>query len=252
MSSRTTATHASLATLVSLAFASLGMASAHAGPSGSLALTSDYLFRGMSQTNQEAALQGGVEYAADGGLYAGLWSSNVSWLSDLSTAPAPISNRLELDGYAGYRGKLGDRAGFDVGALYYSYPGAYPTGFNSPDTGEIYVGVTAGIVSAKYSYALTDLFGLTDSEGSGYLDLSANWEFQPSWTLNLHGGRQWIGHNDAYEYTDWKLGVTKAFGSGLAVVAAYSDTNADAALYTNPHGRCLTEDTITLTVSKAF
>ena len=223
-----------------------------AGASGSVAITSDYLFRGVSQTNGDPALQAGLEYAADNGFYAGAWGSSVSWLSDTPVPGDDISNSVELDFYGGYRGKFNDTVGFDVGALYYWYPGDYPSAFNSPDTGEIYAGITVGVFAAKYSYALTDLFGYADSDGSGYLDVAANWEFAPTWTLNAHAGKQWIGNNEAFEYADWKLGVTKTFEGGFGVALAYSDTDADQALYTNAHGNFLGDDTVVLTVTKTF
>lgn len=237
---------------VSLVLVAMGMASAQAGTTGSVALTSDYLFRGISQTDQDPAVQGGIEYAADSGFYVGAWGSNISWLSDLSTDAAPISSSLEFDAYGGYRGKFSDSVGFDVGALYYYYPGEFPDGFNSANTGELYAGITAGVFSAKYFYSLTDLFGYVDSDGSGYLDLAVNWTFTPGWTLNAHGGKQWIENNEAFEYTDWKLGVTKAFDSGFSIAAAYSDTDTDEALYTNPHGNYIGDSTFTITFAKAF
>lgn len=228
------------------------METACAGVSGSVALTSDYIFRGISQTNQEPALQAGIEYAADSGFYVGSWGSNINWLSDLSTPQAPISSSLELDGYAGYRGRFGEAVGFDVGALYYWYPGDYPSGFNSADTAELYFGISAGVFSAKYSYALTDLFGYADSDGSGYLDAAVNWEFVPTWTLNVHGGHQWIENNGDFEYTDWKLGVTRSFESGFAVAIAYTGSDAEETLYTNLHGNHIGDDTVVLSLSKTF
>lgn len=240
----------SLAIAVLLALAPVDVA--RAGASGSVALTSDYIFRGVSQTNQEPALQAGLEYAADSGFYVGTWGSNINWLSDLSTPQAPISSSLELDAYAGYRGKFGDSVGFDVGALYYWYPGDFPSGFNSADTAELYFGISASVFSAKYSYALTDLFGYADSDGSGYLDAAVNWEFVPTWTLNVHGGKQWIENNEDFEYTDWKLGVTKSFDGGFAVALAYTDTDTEQALYTNPHGNYIGDDTVVLTLTKTF
>ena len=196
--------------------AMLGMGNAHAGTTGSVTVTSDYIFRGTSQTNQEPALQGGLEYAAESGLYIGTWGSNVSWLSDLSSPAAPISSSLELDVYGGYRGKFNDTVSYDVGALYYWYPGDFPSGFNSADTLEVYAGITVAAsekitLGAKYSVAATDLFGYTDSSGSGYLDLSANVVVAEGWTLGAHAGKQWIDGNGAFEYADWKLGITKAF-----------------------------------------
>ena len=235
----------------------LGIADAQAGTSGNVSLTSDYVFRGVSQTNQEPALQGGVEYAADSGFYIGSWGSSISWLSDLSTSAAPISSNLELDLYGGYRGKFSDAVSYDVGALYYWYPGDYPAGFNSADTLEVYAGITVAAsdklsLGAKYSYATTDLFGYVDSDGSGYLDLSANFAVGKGWTIGAHAGKQWIEGNEAFEYTDWKLGVTKAFDNGFSVGLAWTGTDADDALYTNPFGNKVADDTVALTLTKAF
>lgn len=252
MSSRKTAIASSLSLLL------LAAGHARAATTGSVALTSDYLFRGVSQTNEEPAIQGGIEYAADNGFYVGAWGSSISWLSDLSSDDAPISSDVELDGYLGYRGKFGDsKLGYDVGALYYWYPGDYPSGFNSADTGEIYFGISAGLtdtttLAAKYSYAVTDLFGYLDSDGSGYLDLSLNWQFVPGWTLNVHGGKQWIENNEDFAYTDWKLGVTKAFDNGFSIAGAYTDTDAEEALYTNAFGNKIADGTFSLTFAKAF
>lgn len=239
----------------------LGMASgaAQAGTSGNLSLTSDYAFRGVSQTNEDPALQGGIEIffnsgAHDSGFYVGAWGSNVSWLSDI---PGDISSSLELDGYLGYRGKAGEHVAWDVGVLQYWYPGDYPDGFNSADTTEVYAGVTATpadtlALGLKYSHAVTDLFGYADSDGSGYLDASANWTFAPGWTLNLHAGKQWIESNRDFQYTDWKVGVTKASDSGFSLAAAYTDTDAEEALYTNAYGNALADERVALTLTKTF
>ena len=219
--------------------------------SGTAALTSDYVFRGVSQTNGDPAIQAGFEWT-DAGFYAGTWGSNISWLSDLSADGAKISSSLELDAYAGYRGALGESATFDVGAIYYWYPGDFPSGFNDADTAEIYGAVTVGIVTAKYSYAVTDLYGYVDSDGSGYLDLALNWGFADNWTLNLHAGQQWIEGNEDFEYIDWKAGVTLGLSDGWSLAAAYLDTDADDALYTNPLGSKIADATATLTLTKAF
>jgi uncharacterized protein (TIGR02001 family) len=243
-----------------IATATVGMlmfASAHAGTSGNITLASDYVFRGVSQTNQDLALQGGIEYAADSGVYAGSWGSNISWLSDAPTTLAPISSTLELDIYGGYRGKFSDAVSYDVGALYYWYPGDFPSGFNGADTLEGYAGLTVAAsdkvsIGAKYSYAATDLFGYTNSNGSGYLDLSANFAVAGGWVVGAHAGKQWIPGNSAFEYNDWKLGVTKSFGSGFSVGLAYSDTDADSALYTNAFGNRIAGSALVLSATEAF
>ncbi len=248
-----------------IATAMVGMlvfAGAHAGTSGNITLASDYVFRGVSQTNQDPALQGGIEHtfeskAAGSGVYAGAWGSNISWLSDASTTLAPISSSLELDIYGGYRGKFNDAVSFDVGALYYWYPGDYPNGFNSADTLEVYAGVTVAAsekvsLGAKYSYATTDLFGYSNSDGSGYLDLNANVAVTDGWSIGAHAGKQWIEGNSAFEYTDWKLGVTKSFDKGFSVGLAYSDTDANSALYTNAFGNRIAGSALVLSVAKSF
>lgn len=230
---------------------------AAAGASGSAALTSDYLFRGISQTNGDPALQAGIEYAADNGFYAGAWGSNASWLSDLSSDAAPISSSLEFDVYAGYRGAIGEAATFDLAATWYAYPGDFPASFNRADTGELSAAIgfkpSAGTsLGAKYAHAVTDLFGYPDSDGSGYLELNAGWEFHPGWTVAAQAGHQRIRHNGAYDYTQWRVGLARAFANGFSVAAAWSDTDAERALYTNPQGHHLGDATLVLTLAKAF
>lgn len=233
--------------------AALCIADANAGTAtGSLALTSDDVFRGISQTNRKPAVQGSLEYDADNGLYVGTWDGNVSWLSDQSTSTAPVSSDLEIDLYAGYRHKFSDKITLDVGGLSYVYPGKYPAGFTSPNTTELYAGVTAGIASLKYSRSVTNLFGFANSKGSGYVEGAVNWEFTPGWTLNAHAGQQAIAHNRSYNYTDWRLGVTKAWKSGYSIAVAYAGTDARKPLYTNAFGTKLSGDTGVLTLAKSF
>lgn len=234
------------ASLLALALSAAG--TTQAAVSSNVALTSDYVFRGASQTNREPAIQGGFDVTTEGGVYFGTWGSSISWLSDLGG----ISSNVEVDAYGGYRGSFSDSVSYDIGAIYYWYPGSFPSGFNSADTAEIYFGITAGIFGLKYSYAVTDLFGYTDSDGSGYLDASINWGFADTWTLNLHGGKQWIENNEAFEYVDWKLGVTKAFDNGFSIAAAYTDTDAEEALYTNPYGEVTADEAVFVTLSRSF
>ena len=234
----------------------LGLAAAsepsHAGVTGTAALTSEYVFRGVSQSHGDPAIQAGFEASSEAGWYGGVWGSSISWLSDLSTPAAPISSSVEIDGYFGYRGRFSEAVSFDAGLIYYGYPGDFPSGFNEADTAELYFGTTWGVWNAKYSYALTDLFGFADSDGSQYLELNANWPLTGAWTLNAHAGHQWIEENADFDYTDWKLGLTWGWSNGFTLAAAYCDTNADAALYTNPHGSEIADATATLTLTKTF
>jgi uncharacterized protein (TIGR02001 family) len=93
------------------------------------------------------------------------------------------------------------------------------------------------VFTAKYSHAVTNLFGFADSKGSGYLDLSANVELGDGWSLVPHVGRQWVRRNSASSYTDYAITLNKDFGHGLVASAAVVGTNADKALYVTPSGR---------------
>ena len=191
--------------------------------SGSVTLTNDYLFRGVTQTGGNPALQAGLTWTHGSGFYAGGWGSNISWLGDADPA---VSSSVELDGFAGIAGKLGSTdVGYDVGAYYYAYPGDFPAGTNRPDTLELYAGVSWKTLSAKAWVSTTDLFGIPDSSGSRALDLGANPELAPGLTLNAGVGKQWVAHHDDLDYAYWKLGLTKAFGNGLSVAAAWNDTD---------------------------
>lgn len=240
--------------LVLLLSSTINTYAAPAGPalSGSLTGVSDYLFRGISQTSQDPALQGGVEYGSGDSWYVGAWASNVSWLSDASTPDASISNSLEVDVYAGWRVPLSDDWGLDFGLYTYYYPGDYGHGITRPYTTEAYAGISWSILSLKYSHAFTNTFGFSDSKHSDYLDLSANWEFSPSWVLNAHAGHQRIKNFGAASYTDWKLGVTRNFVNGVSVALGYYDTNAEKSVYTNAAGQFTGRGTGVLSVTKAF
>jgi uncharacterized protein (TIGR02001 family) len=221
-----------IAAAVATALPLLASSTAIAGDSpiaANVSLVSDYAYRGISQTDEKPALQGGFDYAHASGLYVGVWGSNVSWLSDLERGTGENSgNSLELDVYAGYKGAVGD-FGYDIGLLQYVYPGEFDSGWRStiglkhPNTLEGYVGVTWQFLTFKYSNSLTNLFGAPDSKGSQYFDLSAAYEVMPGTTLSAHYGRQMIT-GPAKSYADWKVGVSQAV-AGLTVGLHYVDTD---------------------------
>ncbi len=223
---------------------------------GNMSFISEYKYRGISQTNARPALQGGFDYALPGGVYLGTWASNVSWLSD--GGAGAVSNSLEWDFYGGYKGQAGP-IGYDAGLLYYYYPGAYPSGFTSPNTLEAYVAGSWQMLTLKYSHSLTNLFGFTDSKGSGYLDLSASVEIAKGIKLDAHVGNQSIPSTTGRSksdcsYTDWKLGVSTEV-SGFTVGLAYIDTNAKGGTgqcYRNAFNKDLGKGNLLLSVGKSF
>ena len=224
-------------TVLSAGLLTAGSASAEV--SGSVAVVSDYLFRGVTQTSEKPALQGGVTWTHDSGFYAGGWGSSISWLSD---ADPDVSSQVELDVFAGYTGKFGQSEfGYDVGLNYYGYPGDYPAGFNDPDTLELYFGLSWKFLSARYWYATTDLFGIPGSDGSTNLDLGAGREFAPGWKGTLGWGKQWVKGVPDADYTFWKLGVDKSFESGFGIGVAYQDNDLSGF-----------DDAFVLSLSKSF
>ncbi len=225
---------------------------------GNVAVVSDYRFRGISQTFGKPAIQGGFDYAHSSGFYVGNWNSNVSGVQ------YPGGASLEMDFYGGYKFEPVQDLTADVGVLYYYYPGATigTTGEKFNNT-EIYIAATYKWFSAKYSYGVSDFFGLNsttafaprgDSKGSGYLDLNANFEVAEKTTLTFHAGHQKVKNYGEFDYSDYKVGIARDFGFatlGLAVVG----TNADEAFYTASNGsksKDLGKTVAVVSLSKTF
>ena len=218
------------------------------------AITSDYRYRGISQTRLQPALQGGLDYVTAAGWYVGAWGSTVKFAKD-----AGGDGDVEIDLYAGKRGELavGLPSGltYDVGVLRYLYPDnglGQVAGFVNANTTEVYAQLGHGPAYIKYSHATTNLFGFVDSEGSGYLDIGANLDAGHGFTVQLHAGRQRVDNNPAADYTDWKIGASRSFA--LATVAvAYVGTNASKSAYASPrNGKFTGRDALQLTISRTF
>ena len=197
--------------------------------SANVSLTTDYLFRGISQTGHKPALQGGFDYAGPNGFYAGVWGSNISWLSDAGVAQQAS---VELDTYFGISNSFAEDFTYDVGFLRYNYPGSYAAGATKGDTNEIYGKIGYKWVSLKYSRSLGDTFGTASASGSDYLDLSASYPLANGFEIGAHYGKQKFkgpnaGVGTAYlGYSDYNVSVAKDIGSGYSVSLMYSKTNA--------------------------
>jgi uncharacterized protein (TIGR02001 family) len=200
---------------------------------GNVTLASEYLYRGIAQTRGKPAIQGGFDYAHASGLYAGIWGSSISWISD--AVPGASAN-VEVDVYGGYKGSIGSDLGYDLGVLTYNYPGSGKTLAGTQeldqDTTELYGALSWKFLTLKYSHSTTALFGwaktgtLTDkTTGSGYLELNAAYDLGNGWGINGHVGHQKVKGNTNASYSDYKVGATKDLGFGT-VGLAYSTTNA--------------------------
>jgi len=223
---------------------------------GNVGLYSQYVFRGISQTNEKPALQGGFDLGHKSGFYVGTWASNISWLSD---ANPDVSASLEWDFYGGYKWTLPQDFVADFGVLYYWYPGSYPSGYSpKPNTTELYAALNWKMLQAKYSYAVSDTFGFPNSDGSYYVEGNLNWDvvekvndYIGKVTLIGHVGYQSYKSNGAYSYTDWKAGVSTDV-MGVTVGFAVTGTDGDAALYTNRFGKDISDTQYVVWAQKTF
>ena len=237
---------------------------------GNMSIVSDYRFRGITQTFEKPAIQGGIDYSHSSGIYLGNWNSNIS-----EGAGFPEAN-LEMDFYGGWKYASGDW-GLDVGAIYYYYPGsdfnlARSGALVNPKTGnahigevdntEVYIGGSWKFISLKYYYAVSDYFSLPDTDGSSYIDLSANYDLGGGWGISGHVGRMSVDNVDGADYTDYKIGVTKELGSWV-VGASYIGTNAkgdcnagEYYCFVKAAGSTSTrdagDDTVVVSLSKSF
>jgi len=199
---------------------------------GNVGVFTNYLFRGVSQTSEKPAVQGGFDYGHSSGAYAGVWGSNISWLSDFGVYTA---SSLELDAYAGYKGSIGKTGiGYDVGGIFYYYPGDKLAFVTSANTTEVYGAVSWEFLTAKVSYAVGDYFGIASSDGTLYFDVSASYALgKTGVTLSAHvGSLKMAGTgNDVLDYTDWNIGASYALPKDFVVGAVYSDNDGAVALY---------------------
>ncbi len=111
----------SLISLSSFSFAEVSL-------SGNVALTTDYVWRGMTQNGGDPSISGGFDLEDDSGFYLGVWAANVAASDGTDTGS------IELDGYLGYSGSFNDDSGYDVGFIAYTYPAV-----DSWDFEELYI-----------------------------------------------------------------------------------------------------------------
>lgn len=204
-----------------------GTANAQVELSGNVLITNDYVFRGLSQTSEEPAVQGGIDLSGPSGLYVGTWGSNLNFGEDLSVGPRA---HLELDLYGGIAPSA---AGFDFdfGGIYYAYPGA--ASVRDYNYYELYAGVARalGPVTAGVNGAYSpDFFAASGAATYGGVDLSFGIPQSPV-TLDGTVGYQYIELNDVFgtpDYLTWSAGASaNVFGLGLGAAVTGTDLDED-------------------------
>ncbi len=199
--------------LVVGALSAIGVAQAEeAGSSisGNVTLTSDYVWRGISQTQNNGAIQGGFDYAHETGFYVGVWGSNVDFDNDAS---------IELDYYAGYSTDITEDINIDVGVLKYAYPDASDANFTEGYINVGYMGFTLG-----YS-AQGSLFA---DESRDYISLSYGTELAGINFSASYAQYDWKDDEflDEDSYDTWSLAASKEF-MGVDLALTYTDTDLE-------------------------
>ncbi len=192
-------------------------------PSASAALTTDYMWRGVSQTNNDPAIQGSFDLAHESGAYVGVWGSNIEF-GDQNTS-------MELDIYGGFAnetdfgGVLPFAFGYDAGVLRYEYTASPDLGFT-----ELYFGGSISPIE-NFNFSTYYYYGLKiDHTRPGeYTDISADYTLPDELggiTILAHAG--YYNQKDTSvwgdDYWDWKIGVAKDIG-GFNFEVAYFDTD---------------------------
>jgi len=160
---------------------------ANAALEANIGATSNYLWRGVTQSSDDGAISGGLDYSHDSGLYAGTWVSSLGGTGS------------EVDYYAGFSGET-ESLGYDVGYIYYQYDDASLADFAEVYGSVTMSGVTAGIASEVYTQGGTDL-------DQTYYSLSSDFELTDGFGLTATAGR--YNRDGSDDYTHLTLDVTK-------------------------------------------
>ena len=180
------------------------------GLSANVAATSNYLWRGLEQTGGDAAVSGGIDYAANSGFYVGTWASTANWADGMT---------YELDLYGGFSNAINDDLSYDVGFIYFAYPDETS---GDADFSEIYG-------SISYNSLTVGLAVLTSGEGADAGDtLYANADYAIDLgndaDITLHIG-SYSGDWLAEDSIDYSVSLNKA---GFTFGASATDLDGAA------------------------
>ena len=192
-----------LATAVSVASLSGMISTAQAEISGNIGAVSQYIFRGGVE-NDDASVQGGLDWASDNGIYVGYWGSNLGYGDD-------GANGVENDFYAGWGG--GDKFTYDIGLLYYYY-----LNVSDSNVPELYGNLGWGPLTFGAAYALDD--ASWTNQGDIYWSLAAEGEVGGGFTLGAKAGwytyekeGEFISSSEDSGFRDLDLSVSHALGA---------------------------------------
>ena len=168
----------------------LGTTVAQADIEGNIAATSDYIWRGQTQTASGAAVSGGLDWSNDSGMYAGIWASNVA-----------VGHEADL--YGGYSGEA-NGVGYDVGVIYYGYLGG------AGDFIEIAVSASMGMITVGVNSTVSA--DTESSEGDLYYYISGGTDVMDGTTLSATLGAVDPDAADGTDFTHVNLSLGKSMG----------------------------------------
>lgn len=179
--------------------------------SGNLAVTSDYIFQGASETGGRPAIQGGFDLEHETGLYLGNWNSSVQFGDD-----APFY--LEMDVYGGFATDITDTVGIDVGVVHFFYPAAG----GSEEFTEVYAGVNTG-----YQDLMADFYVVYEASDGDYINYQLSLAYalpQDTYVFTDVGYRDFDDDGDLDERTYWHIGAGVEY-AGLDFSVMYGDND---------------------------
>lgn len=206
-------------TLAAVLIASAMALPAQAELSGNVGATSNYLWRGVTQTDDGAAVSGGLDYAHDSGFYAGTWVSNI----DFGGEDYDFDASYEWDLYGGFAFELGD-FGFDLGYIYYAYPDAEVEG--DIDFGEVYGSVGWEWLSLYVSYGTNSDDEAELFEDALYIEGSVSFEIANDLSLGFTVANYDFDLSGAEDYVHYNASLTKTTELG-DIGFMVSDTDID-------------------------
>ncbi len=217
--------------------------------SANVGITSDYVWRGFSQTDGGPAAQGGID-ATYGMFYAGVWGSNLAFADEAGGSTASTAD-FEVDLYAGIKPKLGT-VEFDLGAIYYMYPGANDT---AAEYNFLELKAGASTSFDKLSVGATVYYSPeTYAKGGRTLTYEGTAEYALPMEFAISGtlGRFTYDDTPANDYSYWNVGLSKSFGEHWSIDARYWDTNKDASTCVSNTGTKICDSRIVGTVAFSF
>lgn len=209
--------------------AAAGSAFAEGEWSGNVALSSEYVWRGVSQSNSDPAISGGFDYS-NGMFYAGTWASNVDFQDE------PEDTNMEIDFYGGIAGETEGGLSWDVGVIYYAYPDADTADYDFVELkGALGYTFTSGVSVGGA------VFWDPDNQNV-YVEGSAGYSFTDAFSVDATLGN--YSFDAGGDYTNWSVGATYSTPVGIDLGLRYWDTDIKAT--------SIAEDRVVFTISKSM